>query len=479
MSTVPSVNDPRLIEALLRNHLYSFVQEIFPIVSPSGPLICNWHLQAMSYALIRVCTGEIRRLIITVPPRSLKSICASVAFPAFALGRNPKLRFICASYSENLVFAHSRACRDVMGSQLYRRLFPRTRIIAGRDSQAEFATTQGGFRLSTSVGGSLTGRGGNFVIIDDPMKAQDSYSALAREAVKGWFGHTLLSRLDSKMNDSIIVVMQRLHLDDLAGHLLEQGGWTHLNLPAIAEFDHDIPIGLGRVHHRETGDLLHPEREPRSILDEARREMGAMAFAAQYQQEPVAENGNLVKWSWFPFYDEPPQRQPGDRVIISWDTALSQEELASYSAAVVLQVRGETVFVLDVFRDRLEYPELRRKVSELHRRWQYACNSYTLLIENKGSGMGLIQDLKREDIHAIPIEPKGDKIMRMNNQTGRIEAGSVVLPRRTSWLEEFRRELCAFPGGRHDDQVDAFSQGLNYAFARRGRIITGTAVGGY
>jgi predicted phage terminase large subunit-like protein len=323
----------------------------------------------------------------------------------------------------------------------------------------------------------LTGRGGNFIIIDDPMKAQDSFSESARENVREWYSHTLLSRLDNKAQDSIVLVMQRLHVDDLAGHVLEQGDWACLNLPAIAESEHDIPIGPGRVHRRKPGELLHAEREPQSVLDEARYEMGSMAFAAQYQQEPIAEDGNLVKWSWFCFYDEAPRRIRGDKIIISWDTAMSEKELASYSVAVVVQVRGETVYVLDVIRKRVEYPELRRKVIALHRQWRNACDSYSLLIENKGSGMGLIQDLEREHIHAIAINPEGDKTMRMNNQTGQIEAGSVFLPRRAPWLDDFRRELCAFPGGRYNDQVDAFSQALRRAFEPRRHIKVGVLRG--
>ena len=470
-------NDPKVVEAILRKDFYAFIQAVFPLVSPNSPLMRNWHLEAMAYYLTRVLNGEIRRLIITVPPRSLKSICASVAFPAFALGHRPELRFICASYAENLARAHSRSCRDVMRSPLYQRLFPHTKIVPGQDNQAEFATTRGGYRMATSVGGTLTGRGGNFAIIDDAMKAQDTFSETGRGTVLEWFGHTLLSRLDNKAADSIVVVMQRLHVDDLAGHLLDQGGWTHLNLPAIAESEHDVPIGPGRVHGRKLGELLHPEREPQSVLDEAKYEMGSMAFAAQYQQEPVIEDGNLIKWSWFRFYDAPPQRMAGDKIIVSWDTALSEKELASYSVALVAQVLGETVYVLDVIRERLEYPELRRKVIALHQKWRHACDGYFLLIENKGSGMGLIQDLAREHIRAIGIDPKGDKIMRMNNQTGRIEAGSVLLPRRAFWLEEFRRELCAFPGGRHDDQVDAFSQALDRAFAPSRQIRIGTVRG--
>jgi predicted phage terminase large subunit-like protein len=323
-------------------------------------------------------------------------------------------------------------------------------------------TTARGFRLATSVGGTLTGRGGNLIIIDDPMKPQDSEST--RQSVLQWFGNTLLSRLDNKATDAIIVVMQRLHPDDLVGYLIEQGGWTHLNLPAVAEVDEWILLGGGRLHHRRIGDVLHPQREPQAVLDELKRTMGSLAFAAQYQQQPVPIEGNLIKWSWFQFYDEQPELLPGDRIIVSWDTAMSSKELANYSACVVLHVRGGTVYVRDVFRARLDFPDLRKKVIEMHWCWRRVTSNYALFVEKKGSGMSLVQDLRQHDIYAIGIEPEGDKIMRMSEQTARIEAGSVFLPRQAPWLDDFRREVLAFPNGGYNDQVDALSQGLKRAF---------------
>ena len=158
---------------------------------------------------------------------------------------------------------------------------------------------------------------------------------------------------------------------------------------------------------------------------------------------------------------------------MSWDTALSAKEFSSYSVCVVIQARGETVYILDVFRDRLEYPELKRKVIEFHRRWGSYTNNYALLIEDKGSGMSLIQDLKREHIHAVPVQPKEDKMIRMNAQTARIEAGSVILPRKAHWLDEFFQEVLAFPGNRHSDQIDALSQALNHAFNRPAPMLIG------
>jgi predicted phage terminase large subunit-like protein len=456
--------NPAIVDAVLRTDLYAFVRAIFPIVSGGSDLMPNWHIEAMAEALSGVIRGETRRLIITVPPRSLKSICASVALPAYLLGLDPTARIICVSYSEGLARKHANDARAVMRYARYRQLFPGTRISSSKDTELEVMTTQRGFRLATSVGGTLTGRGGNFIIIDDPMKPQDAQSESAREHVMQWFGNTLMSRLDNKSTDAIVVVMQRLHPEDLVGHLIEQGGWTHLDLPAIAEIEEEIPLGRSRFYRRKIDSVLHPEREPLGVLNELKQTMGSRDFSAQYQQRPIPLEGNLVKWSWFQFYDEPPMVQPTDRIIVSWDTAMTSNELADYSAAVVLLVRGESVYVLDVYRARLDYPDLKKKVIEVHQRWRHSL-VYTLIIENKGSGMSLIQDLRSEGIRPLGNTPDTDKIMRMSAQTARIEAGSVTLPKQAHWLDEFRSELLAFPASRHNDQVDALSQGLKRAFS--------------
>jgi predicted phage terminase large subunit-like protein len=427
----------RVADAALRADLYAFVQAFFPMISPGDGFSLNWHIEAITYALTKVMRGGITRLIITVPPRSLKSICASVAFPAFVLGHDPTRHIICVSYSESLARKHANDFRALMRSGRYRRLFPRTRISPAKDSELEAMTSARGFRLATSVGGTLTGRGGNLIVIDDPMKPQDAQSQSARESTLQWYGNTLLSRLDNKARDAIVVVMQRLHPDDLVGHLLEQEGWTHLNLPAIAELEERIPLGPDRFHVRKPGDLLHPEREPKAVLDQIKRTMGSAEFQAQYQQAPVPPGGNLIKWSWFRCYEQEPAYLPNDRIIVSWDTAMSSGELW-------------------------------RKAIEIHQQWRRATRNYALVIENKGSGMSLIQDLRQLNIHAICIVPDGDKIMRMNRQTARIEAGSVSLPVRAPWLNDFRSEMMAFPASRHSDQVDALSQALDRAFNYRG-----------
>jgi predicted phage terminase large subunit-like protein len=275
------------------------------------------------------------------------------------------------------------------------------------------------------------------------------------------------------------VVTQRLHVDDLVGHLLEQGGWPELSLPAIAEVEQVVLLGPERYYHRKVGELLHPEREPAWALENLKRTMGSVDFAAQFQQQPVPPGGNLIKWAWFPVYDKPPLRDVGDHTIVSWDTAMTAGELSDYSAGVVLQVKGEIAYVLDVVRERLDYPDLRRKIIEVHRRWRNYTNSYALLIEDKGSGMSLIQDLKGEAICAIPVKPTTDKVMRMNAHTARIEAGCVHLPRLSSWLDDFRKELMTFPTCKYDDQIDAFSQALDRAFLRRPTVRTYAVKGLY
>jgi predicted phage terminase large subunit-like protein len=213
------------------------------------------------------------------------------------------------------------------------------------------------------------------------------------------------------------------------------------------------------------GALLHPERENQTALDELKASMGSMEFSAQYQQAPVLLGGNLIKWSWFKSYQIPPTPQPGDQLIASWDTALTNSQLADYSACVVLLARKGTIYILDVFRKRLEYPDLKRVVLSFHQRWRNFVPNYVLLVEKKGSGLSLVQDLYRENIHAIGVDPEGDKIMRMAAQTAPIEAGAVHLPLNAPWLDEFKKEVLSFPKGKHDDQVDALSQGLQRAFA--------------
>jgi predicted phage terminase large subunit-like protein len=450
----------RQVAAALRSDLYSFVQAVFPIVSGQATFFPSPHIEAMTNALTKVLNGEIKRLAITVPPRSLKSICASVALPAFGLGHDPTRRFICVSYSEALARKHGDDCRALMRSQLYRRLFPGTHIRRGRDTDTEFATTAGGYRLATSVGGTLTGRGGNFILIDDPLKPQDAYSQAARDAVLQWYCHTLLTRLDNKAEDAIVIVMQRLHLNDLVGYLLEQGGWTHLNLPAIAEEEQLIELGRGRYWRRSPDGLLHPQREPLSVLNEIKHSMGSLDFAAQYQQAPVPPGGAMILRVWLRYYDRLPERTYRTRVIQSWDTAAKDGAQNSLSVCTTWMLVDNYYYLIDVTRGRYEYPRLRDIAIALAQKYRPHC----ILIEDASTGTALAQELKKShfggSVRLVPIER--DKIGRLYVNQAKFEAGLVLFPKNAPFLPELEAELLTFPQGKTDDQVDSITQALSH-----------------
>ena len=246
----------------------SFVRKSFHMLNPSARFDMNWHICAIADYLEQVRLGNLKRLIITLPPRTLKSIMCSVAFPAFVLGHDPTKRLIVASYSADLAIKHGNDFRKIVNSAEYHGIFPGMRISAMKDTQTEVVTTLNGFRLAISVDGTLTGRGGDIIIIDDPIAALAALSQKSREHVVNWYFNTLLSRLDDQQNGAIVLVMQRLHEDDLAGVVLRGSDeWTVLSLPAIAEQDEEIPIGNGQVHFRRAGDVLHPERQSREDLE--------------------------------------------------------------------------------------------------------------------------------------------------------------------------------------------------------------------
>jgi hypothetical protein len=269
----------RFLQAVLRNDLVSFIGKSFATVSPADRYEPNWHIEVLAHQLERCRRGKCKRLIVTLSPRSLKSICTSVAFPAWALGHDPTCKIICASYSAELSAKHSRDCRAVMESLWYRRIFRQTRIDRSKNTELEYVTTRRGFR------------GGNILIIDDPLKPADADSQSKREALQNWYDGTLYSRLDNKREGIIIIVTQRLHLEDLVGHVLDKEDWCHISLPATAETEASYPLGGGRYHLRKSGDVLHPEREPAEALTRLRSTLGSYHYSAQYQQSPVPIGG--------------------------------------------------------------------------------------------------------------------------------------------------------------------------------------------
>ncbi|ODS03464.1 hypothetical protein AUC71_09635 [Methyloceanibacter marginalis] len=283
-------SDLALLDAILRNDFETFLERSLKTLNPGAPFRPNWHIRAIAYQLDRIRRGEINRLIINMPPRHLKSITVSVAFPAFVLGHDPRQRIFSISYGSELSLKHARDFRSIVEAPWYARTFPGMRLSRSLDDEA--TTTLKGFRKATSVGGVLTGLGGNIIILDDPQKPVDAQSKTRRDSLNQWFTNTLMSRLDNKETGAIIVVTQRVHLDDLSGHLMGgSGDWEVLSLPAIAETDERVPIGDDEFHYRHAGTALHPEHESLETLRGLQKDLGTYDFGAQYQQAPVPEGG--------------------------------------------------------------------------------------------------------------------------------------------------------------------------------------------
>ena len=351
-------------------------------------------------------------------------------------------------------------------SAWYRSIFKETRLSRRRNAEHDFMTTRRGSRFATSVGGTITGRGGSLIIIDDPMKADDALSETRMKFVVKWFNETLITRLDDKRNDVIIIVMQRLHVDDLVGRALETGEWFHLNLPAIAQKEESVAIGSSRLYARKAGELLHAEREDQTVMDEMLRTLGTRGFSAQYLQEPQPPDGTIIHLSWFKRYDQLPPREPGDEIIQSWDTAFKTGITNDYSCCTTWLLKGTKSYLMDVYRSRLDYPSLRRKMIEHGERWK----ADALVIEDSSSGQALLQEFEFRPKGATwwinGVKPTDDKVARAEIEAVPIEAGFVYLPQQAPWLEDLCAEIRTFPRSNHDDQVDSLSQYLHWVRTR-------------
>jgi predicted phage terminase large subunit-like protein len=455
----------RALEALLRNDLRAFIHKAFATLSPAQVYVRSWFVDAITYQLERVRRGELRRLIINMPPRSLKSIAASVAFPAFVLGHDPSRRIICVSYSGELAKKHSNDFRAVLEARWFRSAFPNTRIGPFKNTETEIELTARGFRLATSVGGTLTGRGGDIIIIDDPLKPDDAMSESKRTGANQWFTNTLLSRLDDKRTGAIVVVMQRVHIDDLTGFLLGQSDeWEVLSLPAIAESEEVVLVSATHTHLRRAGEVLSPTREPIHVLNAMKLQIGSDAFSAQYQQLPAPPGGAMVKRHWVKRYSELPPAAERLMTVQSWDTASKGGPDNDWSVCTSwIVTRKKQWYLVDVFRRRVDYPALKANVQHLANHW----GAQRVLVEDTGTGIAIVQELKESVAGIIAVKPEGDKASRMAVASAKFEAGQVLFPERANWLPDLEAELFVFPGSRHDDQCDSISQALldqNFSF---------------
>ena len=417
--------------------------------------IVSHHIEALANALEAVERGEISRLMVLMPPRHGKSELVSLRFPVWYLGRNPTRAIVQAGYAESIALAHSRKARDIFITPEVERLFPNIRyrperpgqetIVPERQAAHEWGTKQGGSYYAVGIGGGLTGRGFDIGIIDDPVKDdEEASSQTIREKVWEWYTKVFKTRAEPGAAE--IVVMTRWHPDDLVGRLLEQAKndtienqWTILHFPAT-----------------ENGEALWPERYPNKALEQIRITIGSRAFEALYQGRPTISKGQIFKREWWQYYREFPST---DRLIHSWDTAFKEKAQNDYSVCTVWGETYNGYYLKDVWRDKVEFPELKRVAIALAER----DNPVVVLVEDKASGQSLVQELQRNTrIPVLPIKVDGDKVARAYATTPLIEAGKVYLPEKASWLFDYIEELSAFPNATHDDQVDSTTQALSW-----------------
>jgi predicted phage terminase large subunit-like protein len=449
----------RALDAAVRLRFDIFLMMVHHTLNPGKTFLDNWHIDAMIFRANEIMRGNLKRLIVNVPPRNLKTLTFNVALTAFMLGHDPRIRIFCISYGERLAEDHAVLFRKVIESDWYQRIFPAMRI--KRMANHEFFTTQGGFRRWTSISGSITGMGGDVFIVDDPLKPEDAMSDVKRTAVNHWFGGTLLSRLDNKDKGVIIVAMQRLHLDDLTGYLIrETTGWDQLELPAIATAPQNVPIGEGRSYSRKVGEVLHPTFESESALTLQRDTMGATLFSAQYQQRPVPTDGAILDPKWFRHYDTLPKQTGRSYILQSWDTASKDGLANSYSVCTTWLVKAGSYYLIDLCRMKLNFPALRdmARVLASEHKPQY------ILIEDAATGPALADELEAAASSAVieRIKPVQDKRVRLFTQQALFEAGRVRFPRDAPWLNVLLDELISFPESRYSDQVDSVSQALSF-----------------
>jgi len=433
----------------------TFAKLAFPGLNPGVQLDWGWSNEAIAHVLEEVEAGARLRQIINMPPRTLKSQLVSVMWTAFLLGRNPASRLMVVSYAENLAEQLSNDTRRLMQSALYRRLFPETQL--ERQSSQLLTTTAGGQRYATTVGGSVTGFGTDIIILDDPQSATDIYSEAAREKTKAFFQQTLSSRLNNPATGRMVLVQQRLHEDDLTGHLIEGGGWELLRLQACATEAASIPFGFGEVRDVRPGELLVPSRLTAEFLERQKRSMGSIAFEGQYQQTPVPADGEIIKRDWLR-HGNPPRRDAAQRITLSLDTATKTNPANDFSVATVWLEHDGKHHLLFVWRAKVEFPELGKKVLALAQ--HYGVD--TILIEDTGSGSALIQAMKPKGLRVIGRTCRDTKQSRLISVSSYFESGQVCLPKDAPWLAAYETELLGFPGGRHDDQVDSTTQYLRW-----------------
>jgi len=413
----------------------------------------NWHHRILAEKLTRLMNGEIDRLMVLMPPRHGKSELASVRFPAWFLGHFPDKRVIAASYSARLAEVFGRRVRDLVGDPLFGMIFDGVSLSSGAKAANRWETNRGGGYVSAGVGGSITGMGGDLLIVDDPFKNQeDADSAVYREKVWEWYQSTLYTRIEK--NGRILVILTRWHEDDLAGRLLEQSTdeWNVVCFPAVAEEDEE---------HRRAGEPLWADKYGTEALKRMEAAVGSRVWNALYQQRPAPAGGVIFRREWWRYYDElPPDIE---QMYQSWDMTFKESAGSDYVVGQVWAVRGAERYLVDMVRGRMDFMSALSALRNLSEKYPRAAAKY---IEDKANGPAVISALKGSIQGLIPVNPRGGKTARANAVCPLIEAGNVFLKRGAKFSEMLTEEASYFPSGRHDDMVDAMTQALSVSMSK-------------
>lgn len=464
-----------------RDSLDIFLAGAFSIVNPGTAYKWSWHIDCISEHLEAAYRGEIKRLIFNIPPRELKSFLISTCFPAWVLGREAHEKFIVASHSLRPLAAKlSSDTSRLMNSDWYKKIFPNT--ILEKDTEFEIRTTQNGGRLAAAQTG-VVGSGGNYLILDDPNKPDEALSDTIRKGTNDWVDNTFLSRMDDRTTGRVILVQQRVHENDVTGHLLDKGGYTLVKLPAEAY--HPININIGRKTYKmEKGDFLHEARLPRQVLDEALIDLGEYSYAGQYLQEPTPPGGGLFKIAKIKYYDQENFDFTHANGFILCDPAgignigksNNKSKKSDWTAFMVVALADDqNYYLVDIVRDKLNPTERVNRLVDLHREWsahfmkplKVGYESYALQ-----SDLHYIEQRQKDESYNFPLIPLGGKLAKENRIARLIpdlENQRWYFPHKISYqdsshrtfdlvAEMIRGEMLTFPVSKHDDCIDALSR---------------------
>jgi predicted phage terminase large subunit-like protein len=442
-----------------KRSLRAFIEAAWPLIEPAKPFIPNWHIDAICEHLEALRAGQIRNLLINIPPGHAKSMIVSVAFPAWIWATDGQFRSIFASYHEGLAYRDSVKCRALLDDPWYRDTFqPTWDLSRDQNQKSYYENTEKGFRLSLTVNGG-TGYRGHLVAVDDPINVKDQYSDAALEGCIFWWDQVMSSRFINMATALKLIIMQRVSEKDLSGHVLAQGGYEHLMLPSEYESKRKCVTSIGWVDPRETErELLFPALFTPEVIADRKRILGSVGYAGQELQRPAPAEGGLYKRDWWQMY-KLAELPALDSMCISVDATFKDSKDSDYVAIQCWGFLGPRCYLIDRIHAQMGFSATKQAVKTMIAKHKRA---YAVLIEDKANGSAIIEELGREFSGIIAVNPEGGKLARAWSTSPDVEAHNVYLPEDLPGIGEFIEEHASFPNAAHDDDVDCQTQALNW-----------------